>query len=113
MKQHVEERLNEDWQKSQGIRWSVETTQVLETRGSHDNRRIRARTLYHIQVTVVAPAVAMVQQVPMQQGVQMVMVPAGTAVPMQMPMQQGQVQYVVAAPVQAAPPQYQQEAPPQ
>lgn len=128
MKQYVEGRLNEDWKNSNNIRWSVETTQVLETHGSGHNTRLSTRTLYHIQVTAANPAVAMTQQVPIEhttvqmpltqgmqgipinmQGQQMVMVPAGAAVPLQM--QHGQVQYVVAAPVQSAPPQYQ--APPQ
>jgi len=124
LRQYVEGELNEQWQKAHGIRWSIGTTQILQTDGTSRNRGIAARTLHHIQITSVAPAMA--QQVPMQhmvqmplmqgmqgvpvnvQGQQMMLVPAGT----QIPMQQAPVQYVVAG-SQGAPPQYQQEAPPQ
>jgi len=123
LRQYVEGELNEQWQKAHGIRWSIGTTQILQTDGTSRNRGIAARTLHHIQITSVAPAMA--QQVPMQhmvqmplmqgmqgvpvnvQGQQMMLVPAGT----QIPMQQAPVQYVVAG-SQGAPPQY-QESPPQ
>jgi len=123
LREYVDGELNEQWQKAHGIRWSLGSTQVLEPE-SQMNQRITTRTLYHIQITSVAPA--MTQQVPMQhvvqmpmmqgmqgvpvnvQGQQMMLVPAGT----QIPTQQVPVQYVVAE-SQEAPPQYQQTAPPQ
>jgi len=106
MKQYVQETLNEEWQNSNGIRWTVETCQILQTRGN-GRRQSRTLTLYHIQITDLTPPA---QQVPMQQmvqipvnaqgqqivmvnGQQMVVVPLGTQIPM---MQQTQVQHVVA-----------------
>merc|ERR1719295_334121 len=71
MKQYVEGELNEQWQRRHGIRWSIATTQVVDTHGTGSDRRISTKTLYHIQITSLTPAVGMTQQVPMQHMVQM------------------------------------------
>eukprot|EP01083_Nonionella_stella_P303436 1050450_1 len=72
VRQYVEITLNEQWQASNAIRWSIVPEQTIQTSGSGDSSRITTHTLYHIGVTSL-------QSVPSaMNGNQVVIVPAYT-----------------------------------
>ena len=113
MKHFVEVTLNEQWQKSNNIRWEVVPQQILKTTGSGDDRRVSTKTFYHISAAPLAQPTPQVIIQPMIQGVQgqqMMMVNGQQMMLVPAPAAGQQIQVVTAGetlPIaQEAPPQY-------
>merc|ERR550525_2279298 len=56
VKQHVEGRLNDQWQSSRGIKWSMESEQTIHSQRTEDGTRVTTVTWYHIGITCVQSA---------------------------------------------------------
>merc|ERR1712083_1260327 len=97
IRQYVEGTLNEEWQSSRGIRWSIVSEQTINTRGYGSDRRLYTTTWNHIGISCVKSA----QELANQGAPAVVVVPAQQQ--FVQPMGQ-QVQYM--QPVAQAPPQY-------
>merc|ERR550525_1197742 len=62
---HVEGTLNDQWRRSRGIRWSIESEQTIHSQRTEDGTRVTTVTWYHIGITCVQSAQeAMNQEAP-------------------------------------------------
>ena len=61
---YVEITLNEQWQKENGIRWTIIAEQTMETRGTRENRRITTKIWYHIGISALQNGVIIAQYQP-------------------------------------------------
>ena len=57
MKRYVEITLNEQWQRENGIRWTIITEQTISTHGHGDDRSTTTTTWHHIGITSLQNAV--------------------------------------------------------